>query len=135
MRVIVAAIIVLGAFAATARAEPCADDERYDRPQQQRSQRPGPRAADFLGKTPAKLVAAFGEPVCKSARKWRYFRPDGCAYERHVVTLWFAAGKVARVNIVHVWTGEECAYDQRTSGDHESGASSHSQSRARVAAT
>ncbi|HTJ42502.1 MAG TPA: hypothetical protein VL463_10435 [Kofleriaceae bacterium] len=105
-------ILIVLARGALAIAEPCADDPRYDRPDKPHH---GPRYAerkDFVGKTAAQLVATFGEPSCKSKAKWRYWRPDGCSYEKDVVTLWFRGGKVSRVNIVHVYTGEECMFMQ-----------------------
>jgi hypothetical protein len=99
--------IVLILMSAPAWAEPCRDDPRYDRAQKHRGQRFA-EPKEFLGKSATKLVERFGEPYCKSPAKWRYTVPDGCAYERDMVTLWFRGGKVARVNIVHEVTGEEC---------------------------
>lgn len=112
-----AVLAILASFAAgvTARADDrppaCTDDARLDRPAK-KDAHVRASARDYLGKTAAALVKARGEPSCKSKTKWRYDVPDGCAYERDVVTVWFAGGKVRRVNIVHVFTGEECRFDQ-----------------------
>ena len=67
--------------------------------------------ACYLGKTAAQVIAAHGEPDCKSPRKWRYWFPQDCAYEKDVVTLRFDAhARVARATVVHIITGEECAF-------------------------
>jgi hypothetical protein len=90
----------------------CEPNPQFDRPDTERPRRPGPAPRDYLGLTAATLRERYGAPGCASPSKWRYWQPEGCAYERHVVTLWFARGKVSRVNVVHVWTGEECMSDQ-----------------------
>jgi hypothetical protein len=96
-------------MASPARADPprCTDDTKLDGP----SSKPGadaPAPKDYVGKTAKQIVAAHGEPDCRDPKRWRYDIPRGCSYERWVVTLHFAGGKVARATVVHVWTGEEC---------------------------
>jgi hypothetical protein len=103
-------IVLALAAASAARADPtprCTDDKELDGPNSK--PRPGgPSPKEYVGKTAAQLVATHGEPDCRDPARWRYDVPRGCAYERWVVTLRFAHGKVARATVVHVWTGEEC---------------------------
>jgi hypothetical protein len=112
----------LVALASTAHADPrpapppplpaCAADPHLDQPDTERPRRKGPSPREYLGLTAATLRERFGAPGCASLAKWRYWTPDGCSYEKHAVTLWFAHGKVSRVNVVHIWTGEECMFDE-----------------------
>ena len=107
----VLALIVLSAVAARADApapSPCTDDAQLDGPSSKRHA-PGVSTRGYVGKTAAQVIAAHGEPGCKSPRKWRYWFPDDCAYEKDVVTLRFANGRVSRATVVHIFTGEECA--------------------------
>jgi hypothetical protein len=87
----------------------CRPSPRFDR-------RPAPGSAaarapsrqEIVGLRAAQVVDLLGQPACRSATKWRYRQPEGCAVEKDVVTLWFRRGKVVRVNVVHVVTGERC---------------------------
>ncbi len=104
------AIVLLLAAITNAAADPpppCRDDARLDGPS---TKRHAVSTAGFVGKTADEIVKQNGEPGCKSPRKWRYWFPDGCAYEKDVVTLRFGAhDRVARATVVHIITGEECA--------------------------
>jgi hypothetical protein len=110
----IAAVAIVAVAVATAHADPpppCTDNAAYDHPSE-KGGRPGRvDAKDYVGKTPAQVIAKLGQPSCKSPGKWRYWLPRGCAYEKDVVTLWFGDGRVRRVISVHTITGEECMFD------------------------
>lgn len=103
------------AIAAPARAEdpappPCAPDARFDRPR-----KTGPiRHVDpkkLVGKKPAEVSAQLRvEPGCRSARLWRFWIPDGCAYEKIVVSIWITRDRVVRATAVSYVTGQECMH-------------------------
>src|SRR5262249_32623285 len=101
-----AAWLIVALSAATAAADPraCPADERFDKSKDNHKG----QADGLVGKTAAQVIAKRGQPGCKSATLWRYWMPNGCAYEKTVVSVWFANGKVVRANSVHHWTGEEC---------------------------
>lgn len=114
LALVVAMMIAPVAAHADASADPpqpavpaCADDPQYDGGRGS-GLRAHVRASRFLGLTPRALVATFGQPDCKSAGKWRYWLPRGCAYDKDVVTLTLTRDKVTRAAIVHVITGDEC---------------------------
>jgi hypothetical protein len=93
---------------ASAAADPppaCTPDTRYDTG----SKRFGRYwKEDATGRTAAQIEKQFGAPGCKSPTLWRYWVPDGCSYQKTVVSLWFRGDKIVRVNAVDITTGEEC---------------------------
>lgn len=92
--------------AAAAEPQPACDpDPRYD----VGSQRTGRFFKDAVkGKSAHAIRKALGPPSCQSATLWRYWLPQGCSYEKTVVSLWFRKGRVVRVNAVDIITGQEC---------------------------
>jgi hypothetical protein len=91
------------------RIPPCQPSARFDRrPAPGSLAARAPSRQEIVGLRAAQVVDLLGQPSCRSATKWRYRQPDGCAGEKDVLTLWFRRGKVIRVNVVHVVTGERC---------------------------
>jgi len=92
----------------TATADPpaaCKPDARYDKG----SKKFGHYFKDdVVGKRLVDVEKKLGAPTCQSATLRRYWVPDGCSYEKTIVSLWIKAGKVVRVNAVDTVTGQEC---------------------------
>ncbi len=103
-------VVALLAVPTLAVADPtpaCKPDQRFDKPTLPQTSTKG-QGDGLLGKTVAEVVAKRGLPDCKSPTLWRYFRPDGCSYEKVTVSLWWRTGKVSRVVAVKWVTGQEC---------------------------
>jgi hypothetical protein len=107
MRGLVIVAVMLSARVVAADPAPaCKDDPNLD------AKASSPRThppVELVGKMAADVIKRMGAPDCKSPERWRYWRPEGCAYEKEVVTLRFDRdGKVKSVVAVKYVTGEEC---------------------------
>lgn len=108
-------VVVLAGGARTARADDpapaCTADRQLDRPGESVGSGGGPHVTprELVGKKLADVVAKYGAPGCQSKRLVRIWIPDGCAYEKTVLSLWLRRGRVTRATVVRIVTGEECA--------------------------
>jgi len=106
LRAGVVVAVLLGCRLAAADPPRCKPDARFDRPT--KGGRTMGLADGLVGKTAAQVIAKRGTPSCKSPTLWRFWVPDGCAYEKIVVSVWFDRGRVRRAIAVRYITGEEC---------------------------